>query len=252
MLYKYCPPERIDILTSGTVMLSRPEAFNDPFELKPHYGTLEQWVLPISADASPEIRERIRAEQARIDSQLLTPYNVDKIIEARTRSIVILSLCENRDSLLMWAHYARNHTGFLIGFDSEQTILANESPHRLLTPVTYRVGRPSKPTFEELTNEELLHTKGKEWEYEKEWRIIDSSFSADGDPSREAPLCWPFHFRPQAVAEVIVGCRASEDFSARLLGILDKPPFDHVQQKRAFRHRTEYKLRIGTTWEKEW
>jgi len=229
ILYKYCPPERVDILESGILMLTRPAAFNDPFELKPHYGTLEQWTLPIPAHASPELLRRIEHEQARINSQLLTPYTIDKIIEDRTSSIVVLSLSENRDSLLMWSHYARHHSGFLIGFDSGQEILANGSPHRLLTPVTYAAQRPTRPTFEELTNEELLHTKSKQWEYEREWRIIDSSLSADGTPPQSAPLCWPFHFRPEAVTEVILGCRLSRDLAGRLANYSRQAPISPCQ-----------------------
>jgi hypothetical protein len=32
-LYKYCRPERIDILRTGMIALSRPRVFNDPFDL---------------------------------------------------------------------------------------------------------------------------------------------------------------------------------------------------------------------------
>jgi len=35
------------------------------------------------------------------------------------RDVIILSLAENCDSPLMWAHYGVRHTGVLIGFDSE-------------------------------------------------------------------------------------------------------------------------------------
>lgn len=232
-------------------MLTRPAAFNDPFELTPHYERLQQWTLPVSPGTSAGMAERIKHEQARIDSQLMTPYNAAKIIEARTSSIVVLSLSENRESLLMWSHYAQNHSGFLIGFDSDQGILSGESQHRLMSRVTYASQRPSRPTFEELTNEELLLTKSSEREYEREWRIIDSVFSADGEPPPGAPLCWPFKFRPEAVTDVIIGCRIASSFAERLATLLDKAPYTHVRQLRAFRHRTDYRLRIGHIWEKD-
>ena len=41
----------------------------------------------------------------------------------------------------MWAHYTAGHTGFLIGFDSEQKILAIDSPHRHRDKVKYQIER---------------------------------------------------------------------------------------------------------------
>ena len=112
--------------------------------------------------------------------------------------------------------------------------------------------RPSRITFEEITNDELLLTKSKEWEYEREWRVLDSRFSADGDLPDGAAMCWPFKFRPQSLTQVIVGCRASEDFVSRIERVLDTAAYEHVEQLRAFRHRKAYKLRIGHIGEKEW
>jgi hypothetical protein len=34
LLYKYCPPERIDVLQSGLIAYSEPLVFNDPFEFE--------------------------------------------------------------------------------------------------------------------------------------------------------------------------------------------------------------------------
>lgn len=252
IVYKYCRPERIDILQRGIIMLSRPSAFNDPFELKPHYDTVQDLVLPVSPKASEQARAQIAEMQRRINEQVMPQSAIDTALENATSTIVLLSLSENRDSLLMWAHYAASHAGFVIGFESPEEILAGASPHRHIAKVRYAVERPSKITFEEITNDELLLTKSKEWEYEQEWRILDSLFSADGETLAHAPNCWPFIFRPEAVKEVIVGCRASSKFVAEIEAILDKPPYEHVDQLRAFRHKKEYKLRIGHIWEKEW
>ena len=251
-VYKYCPRERIDILETGLIMLSRPSAFNDPFELKPHYETLDDLVLPVPADATQDSRAQIAEMQRRINDQVLPPSAIDGVLEGATRTIVVLSLSEIPDSLLMWAHYTAAHTGFVLGFSSPERILATDSQHRHVAKVVYAADRPSRITFEEITNDELLLTKSKEWEYEQEWRILDSLFSADGEPPDGAPWCWPFKFRPESLVQVIVGCRASEDLVKRIERVLHKPPFEHVAQQHVFRDRREYKLRIGRIWEKEW
>src|SRR5262245_60388936 len=170
-VYKYCSPERIDVLKTGMIMLSRPYVFNDPFELKPHYETFEEFVLPVPATASPTVKKQIAIIQAKIAKQLLSPSAIDKVLEDATQTIVVLSLSETPDSLLMWAHYGAANTGFVIGFSEPERILKIDSPHRHVARVNYQVERPIKTTFGEITNDELLLTKSVEWADEKEWRI---------------------------------------------------------------------------------
>jgi hypothetical protein len=45
-----------------------------------------------------------------------TSFSIDKVLN---QSVGILCLSEMRDSLLMWGHYADNHRGLVIGFDSD-------------------------------------------------------------------------------------------------------------------------------------
>ena len=70
--------------------------------------------------------------------------DMDAHVWQRTKDFVVLSLPENRDSLLMWAHYTDRHRGFLIAFDdSDGGILAGGSPHRDFGPVCYCHHRPT-------------------------------------------------------------------------------------------------------------
>jgi hypothetical protein len=205
-------------LESGLIGLSQPRAFNDPFELNPHFGL----IAPKQAN-SPEQHEYFFSNDG-----LKNAFALKK-----TEPIVVLSLSELRDSLLMWAHYAASHRGFAIGFDSDQPILSGSSPHRRVEAVKYTDARPSKPTWDELSDTELLLTKGLDWAYEKEWRILDSLYSADGDAWDPAETCWPFRIRPQAVAEVIVGWAATRTLRERLGSVLSRPEFRHVIYLRA-------------------
>src|SRR5260370_21726204 len=153
----------------------------------------------------------------------------------------------------MWAHYAAAHTGFVIGFSDPNDILAIDSPHRHVAKVRYAVERPSRSTFEESTNDELLLTKSIEWEYEQEWRILDSLYSADGEAPRSAPSRWRFKTRRESIAQIIVGCRASDEFVKEIEHVLDtNKAYAHVEQRRYFRDRRDYRLRLGHITEKEW
>ena len=61
--------------------LTRPRACNDPFDLNPYITEFDE---PVAMGAH---------------------------LDAKMKDIVVLSLAENCDSLLMWAHYAVRHTG---------------------------------------------------------------------------------------------------------------------------------------------
>ena len=125
-------------------MLSHPSVFNDPFELKPHYETLEDLVLPIPVDATEDSRAQIAEMQRRINDQVLAQSAIDGVLKGATKTIVVLSLSEVRNSLLMWAHYTAAHTGFVIGFESPWRVLAIDSPHRHVAKVHYTTDRPSE------------------------------------------------------------------------------------------------------------
>jgi hypothetical protein len=210
ILYKYCGPGGIDILHSGRVMLARARGFNDPFELNPH-------ITGITDDIS-----------------------YARHIAERIKNYVILSLADNRESLLMWAHYAASHSGFLIGFDADREILAEPSSHRDFGPVVYSHSKPTKPTFDDVSNLELFYWKSSEWVYEREWRIIDSAFSAAGEPSGPRGDHLPFIFRPDSVKEVIYGCRCS--IQADLQAVLRESRYAHVSLVAASMDREQYKL----------
>src|SRR2546430_853089 len=98
LLYKYSGPGGLKILETASIRLTRPAAFNDPFDVNPYL--------------------------AKFDDPVLMAENLAKNV----RDVVILSLAENCDSPLMWAHYGVRHTGMLIGFDSETRILARPTP----------------------------------------------------------------------------------------------------------------------------
>jgi len=133
-----CSPQRIVVLESGRIMLTRAGGFNDPFELKPPHHEHHR-------------QHRLRQVHRRPDEEFCHP---------------LLRSLDNRASLLMWAHYAASYSGFLIGFDADEKILAVDSPHRDFGPVVYSHSKPSKPTFGDISNLELFCWKSSEWVYD--------------------------------------------------------------------------------------
>ena len=65
----------------------------------------------------------------------------------------------------------------------------------------YLHSKPSGPNFAAVTNQQLFYRKSSEWAYEREWRIIDSAFSADGEPTGPTGDCYPFRTFTTAAAD---------------------------------------------------
>jgi hypothetical protein len=85
ILYKYYPPERVDIFQNWSIRFSHPGTFNDLFDsdLKPH-------------------------DQRSRGARLKNSYTVG-----------VFCMTTDPDSPLMWGHYAASHTGFVLGLKSD-------------------------------------------------------------------------------------------------------------------------------------
>src|SRR5271154_5206616 len=105
----------------------------------------------------------------------------------------VFCLSETHDNLLMWSHYAQNHTGAVIEF---RVLPEVDSPTLAAKPVRYSTQTP-RLIFADLADfERLCHemvevitlTKSDVWAYEKEWRIV----SALRDKTKSYEIL-PFH-----------------------------------------------------------
>ncbi len=109
-------------------------------------------------------------------------------------------------SVLMFSHYANNHTGLCIGFDKDRllaSLCASNSPLRAdLRPVHYLA---KMPKLRLATHIAILATaKHDIWSYEQEHRLF--MIDADDKPVPSAS----FEFDRSAISEVLFGCNASD------------------------------------------
>jgi hypothetical protein len=125
------------------------------------------------------------------------PENKDKILNAiiaAVRSVseslepslknvakktLVSCFSEINDSIVMWSHYADKHRGFCIEYDFKSLPLINKTSV-LLYPVVYQSElfditdyiKSEKNSLSILLGIRAAITKSKEWEYEREWRLI--------------------------------------------------------------------------------
>ncbi|OOG51139.1 DUF2971 domain-containing protein [Polaromonas sp. C04] len=145
-LYKYLHPDRTDVLRDQCIRFSSPAVLNDPFELKPHLAALAtpeyaaaelQRALPrVLAEELAQLPAELRALvpekvlQAFLKAQLpaiqksldgtsaqMMPLLQETMARKLEELLGVLCLSESPKSLLMWAHYADSHRGFVVQFD---------------------------------------------------------------------------------------------------------------------------------------
>ncbi len=255
-LYKYLPPERIDVLRDRCVRYTQPILFNDPFESKPYLWDdipTEDWQriaeIEFKRNQLPEedwlILERLFKPEYRKERM---PKALRFMLAVMGSTVGILSLTEKPDSMVMWAHYAASHAGFVLGLDAQHPYFSLDATgtHKIncLRKVQYGVERPNVG-LSRTSIIDVYFRKSLDWEYEQEWRIFkdirEASHIIETEPF---PICL-FDFPPSLLKVVILGCRISERTQQTITNILStQKVYKHVKLFRAQVDEKQYRLNI--------
>jgi len=147
--------------------------------------------------------------------------------------IGVFSLSATWNNGPMWAHYAANHTGFAIGFDStNQFFNRRRSEHDEFYHLRQVLYTPPPPprSFSDLGEAATLFlTKHPDWSYEREWRMLpplaDAALTAG---AAEDPIHL-FTFPTAALSSVILGARASQDLRQKIQVLLASKHLTHIE-----------------------
>jgi hypothetical protein len=132
------------------------------------------------------------------------------ILESLSKSMGVLSLSKNHDSLLMWSHYADEYSGAVIEFDSKHEFFQGQ------IEVDYRKNRPIKDISSYLNNNEPipiaeLCVKSEQWEYEAEVRVIRSFTDCEiSDETDKFPI-YTMKMPIECIKSIILGERTLLD-----------------------------------------
>jgi hypothetical protein len=227
-LFKYVPPARVDILETLRIAFTPPLRFSDPFEYSPKFARIpkpDAWQmaqptakeLQILKQAMPkrkEIREWRRKFAKRIRSEVPGEMQ-DGLPSQVSRLGGVLCLTTVKDSLLMWAHYASSHRGFVMEFDPQVLQQLNR-----ICPITYSIERPMcevlKP--ENAVPHRWFLVKSKEWEYEKEYRIIREFRDCEAE-CRNGETVYLCPLPKNAVKAIYLGVRMEKKECERIMAI---------------------------------
>lgn len=196
VLYKYTTFEvGMKILETQTIRFSNPKTFNDPYDcnMPVIFKNLQKLNKDFFIQLNNQVREYIDLKTdiiAKLDYELENLSNFDNtatinandylnsILKPFKEDMRILSTSKVNNNLLMWGHYANNHTGIVIGFNTDYKFFKNPQKikysennefQRLKNALINDILLKRKTSVEELKT--YFHTKSADWNYEKEYRF---------------------------------------------------------------------------------
>ena len=216
ILFRYCKyfaPDNVEwtkrIFVDNEIYFAAPIDFNDPFDSKIRHfypdseaereAFLKEWAHYSFPNCPHEIldhqvRDKVREGKDISDMEQLC----DHLTCYMQKQSAVFCMTETNDNILMWAHYADQHTGFCLEFSTDNPLFSRARQ------VIYTRYLPKQSVIEFFTAKErplplYLVTKAEDWAHEKEWRL--------GDPGSGLG---PQEYPSEALTGVILGCRMDE------------------------------------------
>jgi hypothetical protein len=270
VFYKYFPCERIQFFEDLTLRFSPHVSLNDPFENMPAeqgqqegMSADEMKALRCSIeDWGPYSADLIGKSLAR---RFATENDVPELEEVGKRKGA-LCLSETHDNLLMWAHYASDHRGFVIEIDSKHFFDLADDPNNAwkitLDRVKYREMRPAWQSgnwwdYLHGTLHKMVTTKSTHWSHEQEWRVMRPLDAADSvldtidggvDVLKRDSANNPYHLFKlphSSLVKVIIGARATRKSMSQIKRYLQADTaLAHVRLKLAVPDPVDFRLRF--------
>jgi hypothetical protein len=183
-LFKYRPHDchSESWILKEEMFFSSPAMFNDPFDSKVMYtleGTVEEkkkYFSYLYDTNAPGIKKKKKWEiikRALKDQALENDYEGHIArVQRRVDEYGIVSFSRKSDDLLMFAYYARDHTGYCLKYRrSVENVLS------LARVVNYEENYPKFSIYDEelrkpgAIGDKVLYTKALCWKHEDEWRL---------------------------------------------------------------------------------
>lgn len=237
--------DRLGQLLDGKAYHPSPRQFNDPFDCLPRIlmpQTIEELRAKqhiLVARFAQHIPDRTPEEIAQIMSDVFDKLPLEDLNDQISRTVRktnetmgVFSLAETINNVLMWSHYASNHSGIAVRFDWRKQLRGGLMP---LFKVRYEEIRPSILNFfdEKFTDDDeiiadAMRTKADFWRYEQEWRSLQ--------PGKAGQI---IDFDPAVIDGIVFGALCSQEDEMWIRAqVRDRP----VAIARAFADADTYKI----------
>lgn len=251
----------LKMLIDRQMYFAAPDSLNDPLDCQHYLSAQLQHVIDMEKQkanyqSSPRYAFLLNLQFLQVDNKNTGEReSLHDALERKIKKTGVFSTSANVEDALMWAHYGDSHRGFCIGFKREylQGLVSDHTKYKLLggSSVTYS----STPEFQEIFIREAiekerilkeyggnvddlnrrldeqvhayisemvgasLSIKSEAWKYEQEYRLVR------GEPGM-------IDFSPDAVTQIVFGCKAAENDVKTVLNVLAAPEWRHVEKKR--------------------
>lgn len=215
--YKALSSFCIDAIETDRIWLAEIETLNDPFECSLIFDIDEGFRVFYGSDAfrrtfedhynikleNQEITRLVNSKHPLLEFRKIClsknirfanppeeeivkiQARMDQIVAQANKSLRVTCFSENKDSILMWSHYADQHKGICIEYNMVDLPMIRP----FLQPVIYRNAVFNLPILDRLNQYSLIAAslvKCKTWEYEAEWRY--TAFGAINNSSTYCQL----------------------------------------------------------------
>jgi hypothetical protein len=176
------------------------------------------WLKALAKAPHKKKMERLRKLYRDHGLTISNPAKMFEVLEQQLACVGIFSLSSDDGNDLMWAHYAKNHTGLALGFTVEDGAALAEADS--LIAVTYS---DQKPVFSEGFHHEVriiaenagglrsearfpltdpvfratISTKPISWSYEAEWRYVQEKSGVHPSPARLGTVTFGLRMPPE-------------------------------------------------------
>lgn len=204
-LYKFiAEPDHVKFLLQGFVKFTPIPELNDPSELSPvivtdnvrksltrlrqegynnqEFSDLRRQGHLLKRLAPEDMRVPVPSSSEEATKLICSSFfddipRLERMLHRTAQTISsrvgIFCLSEHRDSLPMWAHYARNANGLVVEFQDLDTIFRGDETGILWQPIpVYYEQNGRSITFEPQSHKSLFFCKFPDWSYEREVRIV--------------------------------------------------------------------------------
>ncbi len=252
MIYKYYRPNQTYFFDNLMVRFTQPDALNDPFDCLPRIKDNNLEITRhmkrekfnkrlMSCPPSEQIRvkkswdkecEKASKKHPRLN-RLHASHQVKRNISDR---FGVFSASKCFDNILMWSHYAQNHSGFVVAMDTSHDFFKGGDgiPKNLSRTknVSYKYKRASVRFSTNSLDPKIMLIKSRNWMYEKEVRLIRPLELADKVETKDDNE-WPiylFSVPPECIRFVIFGFKTSLSMCDEIQNMVkNKPRLRHVQ-----------------------
>ena len=190
-IFKYVPPDRVDIILNERIAFTPPNRFKDEFDVRPRVKpvtdgqflrkrakeaereflkSLPRYQRPHSKSQRREIFRELRlgaVERVRGQAQQNADVWEKQIHQEISNTFGILCMSEVVDENLIWEESADHHRGFAIEFDVARRSFQAMGQLRRVVYV------PQQPIYDPVkgANGFWLQKLGAKFQHEREWRI---------------------------------------------------------------------------------